>query len=166
MRLAILALAAYVLMTVVESASAASDHGSQKMSQAVPADKLTQGKAVFAQWCAGCHGPLPGMGRFPPAGSYRLQQRYKDTVSATLEDRIDLTPDFIRTVVRQGMPIMPPLRRRSDGYDLMVIATSPEEAQMTLRRIASSSSCSCFRCRRFKIDGIGAESCHGLMLRA
>jgi mono/diheme cytochrome c family protein len=77
----------------------------------VSADELAQGKAVFAQWCAGCHGPMPGMGRFPPAGSFRLQQRYKDTKPAMLEDRVDLTPEFIRTMVRQGMPIMPPLRK-------------------------------------------------------
>jgi mono/diheme cytochrome c family protein len=74
-------------------------------------DVMQQGKAVFDQWCLGCHGPLPGMGRFPPAGTNRLQQRYKDAVPATLEDRADLTPDLIRTVVRQGMPIMPPLRK-------------------------------------------------------
>ena len=111
MRLATLALAAYVMMTVMEGASAASAHGSQKAADAASAAKLSQGKAVFAQWCAGCHGPLPGVGRFPPAGSYRLQQRYKDTLPATLEDRVDLKPDFIRTMVRQGMPIMPPLRK-------------------------------------------------------
>jgi (+)-pinoresinol hydroxylase len=75
------------------------------------ADTLAQGKAVFAQWCAGCHGPLPGMGRFPPAGTYRLQQRYKDAKPAMLEDRIDLTPALIRAVVRQGLPIMPPVRK-------------------------------------------------------
>jgi mono/diheme cytochrome c family protein len=111
MRLATLALAAYVMMTVMEGASAASAHGSQQAADAASAAKLAQGKAVFAQWCAGCHGPLPGVGRFPPAGSYRLQQRYKDTMPATLEDRVDLKPDFIRTMVRQGMPIMPPLRK-------------------------------------------------------
>jgi hypothetical protein len=51
------------------------------------------------------------MGRFPPAGTFRLRQRYQDTKPATLEDRVDLTPDFVRTMVRQGMPIMPPLRK-------------------------------------------------------
>ena len=51
------------------------------------------------------------MGRFPPAGSYRLQQRYKDTKPALLEERSDLTPELIRAVVRHGLPIMPPLRK-------------------------------------------------------
>jgi len=74
-------------------------------------DTLLHGKVVFDQWCLGCHGPMPGFGRFPPAGSYRLQQRYKGTKPAMLEDRADLTPALIRTVVRQGLPIMPPLRK-------------------------------------------------------
>ena len=74
-------------------------------------DVLQQGKAVFDQWCMGCHGPLPGMGRFPPAGSYRLQQIYKDSKPAPLEERNDLTPELIRAVVRHGLPIMPPLRK-------------------------------------------------------
>ena len=74
-------------------------------------DVMQQGKAVYVQWCLGCHAPLTGMGGFPPAGTYRLQQRYKDAVPATLEDRVDLTPDLIRTAVRQGMPIMPPFRK-------------------------------------------------------
>jgi mono/diheme cytochrome c family protein len=74
-------------------------------------DVMLQGKAVYDQWCIGCHGPMPGMGRFPPAGSYRLQQRYKDAKPAMLEERVDLTAALIRTVVRQGLPIMPPLRK-------------------------------------------------------
>jgi len=98
-------------VTATEAASAASGHGSQKIAAATQAATLAQGKAVFAQWCAGCHGPLPGMGRFPPAGTFRLQQRYKDTRPATLEDRVDLAPELIRTVVRQGLPIMPPVRK-------------------------------------------------------
>jgi len=79
---------------------------------AAPAN--TNGKMVFDQWCLGCHarmgGPSGAFG-FPPAGSYRLQQRYKDAVPAALEDRVDLNPELIRTVVRQGLPIMPPLRK-------------------------------------------------------
>ena len=77
-------------------------------------DVMQQGKAVYDQWCLGCHAPMGGMSGafgFPPAGTNRLQQRYKDAVPAALEDRVDLKPDLIRTVVRQGMPIMPPLRK-------------------------------------------------------
>ena len=83
----------------------------QSSSKSNVHDAMLQGKAVYDQWCLGCHGPMPGMGRFPPAGTYRLQQRYKDAKPAMLEDRVDLTPALIRTVVRQGLPIMPPLRK-------------------------------------------------------
>jgi hypothetical protein len=48
---------------------------------------------------------------FPPAGSYRLQLRYKGSVPAALEDRSDLTPELIRVVVRKGTAIMPPTRK-------------------------------------------------------
>jgi mono/diheme cytochrome c family protein len=79
---------------------------------AVP--EIGKGKMVFDQWCLGCHarmgGPSGPFG-FPPAGTNRLQQRYQGAVPAALEDRDDLKPDLIKTVVRQGMPIMPPLRK-------------------------------------------------------
>ena len=74
------------------------------------------GHAVWVQWCMGCHAPLPGpgampMSRFPPAGTYLLQERYKGAVPAALEQRADLTPEMIRAVVRRGMGIMPPTRK-------------------------------------------------------
>ena len=81
--------------------------------------KIPQGKAVFDQWCAGCHAPMPppapggagGFAPFPPAGTYLLQKRYGDSVPAALEQRTDLTPELIRTIVRQGLAIMPPTRK-------------------------------------------------------
>lgn len=56
---------------------------------------------------AGIAGPYG----FPPAGTNRLQQRYQGAIPAALEERTDLKPDLIRTVVRTGLPIMPPLRK-------------------------------------------------------
>lgn len=74
---------------------------------------MTNGKEVFDRWCWGCHEPLPG--RFgitdPPAGTYRLQLRYNGVVPAALEERTDLTPELIRTVVRKGLNMMPPARK-------------------------------------------------------
>lgn len=72
---------------------------------------ITNGKLVYDHWCLDCHAPMTGFGMFPPAGSYRLQQRYHDTLPATLEERPDLTPALIRLVVRQGMTMMPPTRK-------------------------------------------------------
>ncbi len=72
---------------------------------------IAKGRAVYDLWCLGCHAPLTGLGMFPPAGSYRLQQRYQGTLPATLQERSDLTPESIRLVVRQGMNMMPPTRK-------------------------------------------------------
>jgi mono/diheme cytochrome c family protein len=104
-------LVACMFVAASYGANAAPPNGSHETPDATSPGTVAQGKAVFAQWCAGCHGPLPGVGRFPPAGSYRLQQRYKDTKPATLENRADLTPALIKAVVRLGLPIMPPLRK-------------------------------------------------------
>ena len=75
---------------------------------------IAKGKMVFAQWCQGCHAPMGGPSGafgFPPAGTNRLQQRYQGAVPAALEDSTDLNPELIKTAVRQGLPIMPPLRK-------------------------------------------------------
>ena len=83
-------------------------------AQSAEGELVPRGKAVYAQWCVDRHGPIAGVGGFggfPPAGTKRLQDRYQGAVPATLEDRVDLTPDLIRLVVRQGRPIMPPLRK-------------------------------------------------------
>lgn len=75
-----------------------------------------RGEAVYIQWCAGCHAPLPKpggpmAGRFPPAGSAELQRRYEGKLPATLTERRDLSAAMIRTVVRNGQGIMPPTRK-------------------------------------------------------
>jgi len=80
-------------------------------TSAVAAPDLAKGKALYELWCLDCHAPLTGMAMFPPAGSYRLQERYQGTKPAALADRSDLAPELIRTVVRQGMTIMPPTRK-------------------------------------------------------
>jgi mono/diheme cytochrome c family protein len=72
---------------------------------------VVKGKGAYDQWCLGCHGPLPGTGMFPPAGTYSLQQRYGGKLPAVLVERSDLQPELIRLVVRQGVGIMPPTRK-------------------------------------------------------
>ncbi len=72
---------------------------------------LAKGKASYDQWCLGCHGQMPGQGMFPPAGTFRLQQRYQGRLPAVLEERTDLQPAAIRLLVRRGINVMPPTRR-------------------------------------------------------
>lgn len=44
-------------------------------------------------------------------GTFALSLKYKGQLPAALEDRRDLTPEFIEAVVRNGMFSMPPLRK-------------------------------------------------------
>ena len=73
---------------------------------AKPADQLTRGKAVFDEWCAGCHARGP---RQP--GTQALEALYKGSKPAALEDRTDLVPTLTETFVRKGVSVMPPFRK-------------------------------------------------------
>lgn len=77
--------------------------------QAPPAPnaaQLTRGKAVFDQWCAGCHARGP---RQP--GTQALEVLYKGAKPAPLEDRTDLVPRLTEQFVRKGVSVMPPFRK-------------------------------------------------------
>jgi mono/diheme cytochrome c family protein len=67
---------------------------------------VPQGKRVFEQWCAACHGP--GV-RTP--GTSALAAKYGKDQPAVLEQRKDLSPDIIKYFVRQGVSIMPSFRK-------------------------------------------------------
>ena len=73
---------------------------------AKPAEQLTRGKAVFDEWCAGCHSRGP---RQP--GTQALEALYKGAKPAALEDRTDLVPTLTQTFVRKGVSVMPPFRK-------------------------------------------------------
>lgn len=64
------------------------------------------GKAVFDQWCAPCHGAGPGR-----PGTAALQALYKDAKPALLEERTDLVPALTKTFVRNGVSVMPFFRK-------------------------------------------------------
>jgi len=71
-----------------------------------------RGQAVFRERCAACHAPAPeeifGLPFLPPMpGTQALQARYRGAVPAPLEERTNLTPEFVRTIVRNGLPAMP-----------------------------------------------------------
>ena len=73
------------------------------------------GEVVFEKWCLPCHGDTitePGMfPGLPLPGTAAIQVKYKGELPALLEDRTDLTPEFIRTVVRGGLFGMPITRK-------------------------------------------------------
>ena len=66
------------------------------------------GKIVFDNWCVHCHG-ASSTGALP--GTAALALKYNDTLPPVLEERTDLTPEFVRTVVRNGLISMPRTRK-------------------------------------------------------
>jgi mono/diheme cytochrome c family protein len=110
------------LLTVVASAEVAADPASSAQSawsplpkHATPALKSAReqrGQDVFQERCAACHAAIPkdliGPPYLPPMpGTMALQARYKGAKPAELEQRTDLTPEFVAAIVRGGLNSMP-----------------------------------------------------------
>ncbi len=73
---------------------------------------LEQGKTVFAQYCAPCHGGGRGDDGAPLLpGTHALHLRYRGLKPSLLEERTDLTAEFIKVNVRNGVASMPPFRK-------------------------------------------------------
>lgn len=64
------------------------------------------GKVVFDKWCMPCHGDGPGK-----PGTTVLRNRYGDSIPALLEERTDMTGEYLVTFVREGVGVMPPFRK-------------------------------------------------------
>ncbi len=72
------------------------------------------GKVVFDKWCTPCHGavaPAGGLGDGALPGTSALRVKYNGELPAVLEERTDLAPEFIETVVRGGLFGMPITRK-------------------------------------------------------
>lgn len=65
-----------------------------------------RGQAVYEHWCAPCHAAGPGH-----PGTQSLEIKYRGELPAVLEERDDMTPEFIRTMVREGILMMAPFRK-------------------------------------------------------
>jgi mono/diheme cytochrome c family protein len=65
-----------------------------------------RGKEVYDHWCTPCHAPGPGH-----PGTQSLEIKYRGEIPAVLEERDDLTPEFVRTMVREGILMMAPFRK-------------------------------------------------------
>lgn len=73
------------------------------MAQDKPA---SEGKIVYDKWCTPCHGA--GLGK---PGTMVLAQRYGDSLPALLEERTDLSREYLANFVRQGVGVMPQFRK-------------------------------------------------------
>jgi mono/diheme cytochrome c family protein len=65
-----------------------------------------RGKEVYDHWCAPCHAAGPGH-----PGTQSLEVKYRGELPAVLEDREDLSAEFVRTMVRGGILMMAPFRK-------------------------------------------------------
>jgi mono/diheme cytochrome c family protein len=98
----------------------------QANAQGAPA---SPGRQVFDKWCAPCHGA--GLGKPATAA---LAFKYKGDAPALLEERTDLTPDFVRSMVRTGVFTMPPFRKTEiSDDDLEALAAYLSKAKSAAR---------------------------------
>ena len=87
------------------------------MSQAAtPAGSPDNGKLVYEKWCLPCHGSrvdtgFPGTTTAMYPGTAALAVKYKGTQPPLLTDRTNLTPELVKTVVRNGISAMPRTRK-------------------------------------------------------
>ena len=71
-----------------------------------------QGKAVFQRVCAPCHGAGPGLdGAKMLPGAAAIAAKYKGAVPPLLEQRGDLSVDYLKYFVRHGSGAMPMFRK-------------------------------------------------------
>ena len=76
------------------------------------AAQIERGRASYEYWCAPCHGPgigNNGVQHLP--GTDALRVKYRGALPALLTERIDMSPDLVKTYVRQGITVMPFFRK-------------------------------------------------------
>jgi mono/diheme cytochrome c family protein len=77
-----------------------------------------RGYVQYQNYCSMCHGT--GVGK---PGTLALQAKYKGALPALLDQRTDLTPQLIKTYVRNGISVMPIFRKTEiSDADLDAIA--------------------------------------------
>jgi mono/diheme cytochrome c family protein len=103
-------------MALGSVASAGAQQASPAWNRSTAADQTRgssteRGAAVFNNWCAVCHSRDA---RNSP-GTQSLQYKYQGKLPAALEDRQDLTADFVKLYVRKGVATMPFFRKTEIG---------------------------------------------------
>jgi mono/diheme cytochrome c family protein len=76
------------------------------------------GYTQYQKMCAICHGAGPGK-----PGTRALSAKYQGKLPALLEERKDLSAEFVKFTVRHGVSVMPPVRKTElSDADLEAIA--------------------------------------------
>ena len=98
-------LARFILVLfVLMSAPGCSDKTEEKTIAPAPVLTKVDGKAVYDAYCGTCHDAGPGH-----PGTMRLALRLGEDKSV-LTQRDDLNKQYVKTIVRQGIMLMPPFR--------------------------------------------------------
>ena len=83
-----------------------------------PAAREPRGYTQFQRACWVCHGSGPAK-----PGTRALHAKYAGKLPALLEQRTDLTPAYVKYIVRHGVSVMPPFRKTElSDADLDAIA--------------------------------------------
>lgn len=83
-----------------------------------PGPGKPRGYVEFQRACSVCHGSGPAK-----PGTRALRAKYRGKLPALLERRTDLTPAYVKFIVRHGVSVMPPFRKTElSDADLDAIA--------------------------------------------
>lgn len=70
------------------------------------AAEAPDGANVYQKWCAACHAP----GITHP-GTHALMAKYAGVKSGVITEWTDVTPEYVRLMVRTGISVMPQFRK-------------------------------------------------------
>lgn len=119
--IALLIGAAVAAIAATRSAVAQQEGPAPKSIWATETPKSTgepRGYVQYQDYCAVCHGA--GVGK---PGTIALKEKYKGKEPELLAERTDLTPQLIKTYVRNGISVMPFFRKTEiSDADLDAIA--------------------------------------------
>jgi mono/diheme cytochrome c family protein len=102
------------LLTASDGAHA---HDAKPRSTPAAGTARSAGGKIFGKWCSDCHSTAEG------PGTMALQRKYQGARPSVLEQRADLSPAFVKLIVRHGMSFMPSFRKTEiSDPDLALLA--------------------------------------------
>jgi (+)-pinoresinol hydroxylase len=102
---------AALALCVIAAAAAAAEPAETPMIDWLPAGVAvprgdSRGYVLFQRACSVCHGTGPAK-----PGTRALRAKYQGKEPALLEERRDLSADYVRFTIRHGVSVMPPFRK-------------------------------------------------------
>lgn len=97
------------MKTIIAATFAAASLVAQ--AHAADAPLIEKGKAAFTYHCAACHGTQVVSGNQHLPGTEALTVKYAGKEPGALEERTDLSPELVKSFVRNGVSVMPFFRK-------------------------------------------------------